>query len=209
MARDIFVRDPAGTIWVEIRKVLFTFGFTGFGPPGSPPRTALFLLPPLVRSVGVARSHSDDARDRADHVRGLAHHRHDHRRAVDVLSQEHRAVSTLPVSSVQSTCWTAADTLPGYIMRQGRSVDVEPRDLRTKRIRFGRSCLDFAATGVVDEVLVINNDAAAARQGSLTAPARLSRPSGRYLPPSYRRAWCGLHARRPHREARRGGPRFP
>jgi Dolichyl-phosphate-mannose-protein mannosyltransferase len=47
MARDIALRDPVGTFWVEIRKVLFTFGLTSFGPRGLMTTSALIVLPPL------------------------------------------------------------------------------------------------------------------------------------------------------------------
>jgi hypothetical protein len=47
MASGIFARDPTGTLWVEIRKVLFTFGLTTFGPRGETATNALAVLPPL------------------------------------------------------------------------------------------------------------------------------------------------------------------
>jgi hypothetical protein len=47
MAWAIFQQDPAGTLWVEARKVLFTLGFTSVGPPWANERSLLWILPPL------------------------------------------------------------------------------------------------------------------------------------------------------------------
>jgi hypothetical protein len=46
MAKDILLRDPMGTLWVEARKLLFTMGFTTFGPHGGA-AGKLFVLPVL------------------------------------------------------------------------------------------------------------------------------------------------------------------
>jgi hypothetical protein len=56
MARDIFLRDPKGTLWVEARKLLFTFGWTRFGPPGVAASPALVILPfTFIGTAGLRR----------------------------------------------------------------------------------------------------------------------------------------------------------
>jgi hypothetical protein len=44
MAKDMFLAHPARTLWVEVRKVLFTLGATAFGPPGMAPGNGLSVL---------------------------------------------------------------------------------------------------------------------------------------------------------------------
>lgn len=44
MAKDMFLAHPARTLWVEIRKVLFTLGATAFGPPGMASANGLSVL---------------------------------------------------------------------------------------------------------------------------------------------------------------------
>jgi hypothetical protein len=48
MARDIVVSDPWGSLWVEVRKVVFTLGYTSIGPQGAAVGNSLTVLPPLV-----------------------------------------------------------------------------------------------------------------------------------------------------------------
>jgi len=47
MAGEIIARDPLGALWVEVRKILFTLGYTEVGPPGMRPGNSLVVLPPL------------------------------------------------------------------------------------------------------------------------------------------------------------------
>jgi hypothetical protein len=55
MARDIFVQYPARTLWVEVRKLLFTFGLTGFGPPGERTMPVLVTLTILFAVASLYR----------------------------------------------------------------------------------------------------------------------------------------------------------
>jgi hypothetical protein len=54
MAKDMFLADPARTLWVEVRKVLFTLGVTTAGPRGMASSNGLSLLTVLF-SVAVWR----------------------------------------------------------------------------------------------------------------------------------------------------------
>ncbi len=47
LAGAIVMSDPAGALWVETRKLLFTLGWAGFGPAGLEGHTALVILPAL------------------------------------------------------------------------------------------------------------------------------------------------------------------
>lgn len=44
MSWAIFLRDPSGTLWVEVRKLLFTFGWVRFGPADGVRVTSPFLV---------------------------------------------------------------------------------------------------------------------------------------------------------------------
>lgn len=49
MAKDIWLRDPLGTAWVEVRKVVFTLGYGGRGiaPADASPSNSLSVMTPL------------------------------------------------------------------------------------------------------------------------------------------------------------------
>lgn len=47
MARDIVVADPWGSLWVEVRKIVFTLGYTAIGPQGAAVSNSLTVLTPL------------------------------------------------------------------------------------------------------------------------------------------------------------------
>lgn len=53
MARDIWLRDPLGTAWLEVRKVVFTLGYGGPGiaPADAAPSSSLSVLTPLFAAA--------------------------------------------------------------------------------------------------------------------------------------------------------------
>lgn len=162
----VFASRPGYSMWIELRKVLFTLGFTALGSPGSAAPRLLILFPIAFLVAAFARRIP----------------------RAQLIATGSFAVSHL-VAMVVAAPWTygyktilpfdlallagAAFLLPRRGDAIVRPAEI-PRSIPSHRHSVSvvlptynekdsirQVILDFFATGVVDEVVVINNNAAA------------------------------------------------
>jgi len=168
MAWGVFVDDPGRVVWVEIRKVLFTFGFTqtfdqGVGYP------RYFVILPLLFGLALFARRIDRPMKFA-----LLTFASSHLLAMVVAAPwtyGYKTILPFHVIALAGAAFLlprradAREKSPQRIPRKALSPDTRPKVsviLPTYNEKDSiRACIqDFFATGVVDEVLVINNNAA-------------------------------------------------
>jgi hypothetical protein len=161
---EIFASDPGHYLWIETRKILYTLGFPRVGPPGiSPP--GYFLLFPLIFAIAVWAKRIPRSLNLVVLAFLLSH-----LTAMLVAAPWIYAYKTiLPFHLVLLV--GAAFLLPkvGDVpVRQElipKRVDSTRRTLSivlptyNEKDSIRQVVLDFFATGVVDEVIVVNNNA--------------------------------------------------
>jgi Glycosyl transferase family 2/Dolichyl-phosphate-mannose-protein mannosyltransferase len=160
----IFAQDPARCLWVETRKVLFTLGFTRvFGFAANP--LLLALVPPVFLLAVWAR------RIPRSVLIAIVTFLASHMTAMVVASPWSYGYKTiLPFHLMLAA--GAAFLLPRYGEVAARQV-VAPRTVSSGRKSVSvvlptynekdsirQVIVDFFATGIVDEVIVVNNNAA-------------------------------------------------
>jgi len=163
----IWLTDPGQTAWVELRKLIFTFGFTSVGPSQNWTKF-LWIYPILFVSALWLRRVPRILRD-----------------AIVIFAASHI------IAMIVAAPWTYGykTILPFHLIlliggvafllpRWGTTREVVPGNAKSKRVKGKRrisvvlptynekdsiqqSIHDFFATGLVDEVLVINNNAVA------------------------------------------------
>jgi hypothetical protein len=163
---DIFTHAPGRSLWLEIRKVLFTFGFTEFFDGFNLSNPFLLILIPVAFFAAVkARRIPRPA------LIGIATFAVSHLTAMVIAAPWTYGYKTiLPFHLMLAA--GAAFLLPRYGEAVAREV-VLPRVLPPGRKTVSvvlptynekdsirQVILDFFATGVVDEVIVVNNNAA-------------------------------------------------
>jgi hypothetical protein len=160
----VWATRPVDTAWVELRKLLFTFGLTWFGPSGSHWTKYLWIYP-LLFILALA-------------LRRVPRHLRD---AMIIFAVSHI------VAMVLAAPWTYGykTILPLHLVfligaafllpRWGEAREIIPAIVTRKAIAnpvvsvvlptynekdsIRQSIRDFFASGIVDEVLVINNNA--------------------------------------------------
>jgi hypothetical protein len=164
----IFTSDPLHVTWTELRKVLFTFGLTQFGIEGVPVPYH-FLIFPLLFGVALWTRRVDRPVAAAVLTFGASH------LAAMIVGAPwtygYKTILPFHIAAIAGAAFLLPRRNEAYSVgtplehrpagpQQKRSVSVVLPTYNEKDSI--RACiLDFMATGVVDEVLVINNNAAA------------------------------------------------
>ncbi len=165
----IWASRPWHTAWVELRKLLFTFGYMGAGPSASQQRAKFLWIYPIIFLVAISfRRVPRRLRDAilifaASHVLAM----------VLAAPWTYGYKTILPFDLV-----LLIGGLPFLLPRWGETREPSGAHIEARRLpgrpiisvvlptynekdSIRQSILDFFATGIVDEVLVINNNAVA------------------------------------------------
>ena len=167
-AWDTFAARPLQVTWVEIRKVLFTFGITAVGPAGIDWWPWIFPIFPILFGVALYTRRVDRPVKAALLIFCASH----------LIAMVVGAPWTYGYKTILPFHMAAIIGAAFLLPRRNELISVaaarqvrEPRPSKGKKISVIlptynekdsiRQCIeDFFATGIVDEVLVINNNAA-------------------------------------------------